>query len=54
MYFPLMDIIPSNHMMLLWKLKLSLKIKIFIWYLGRGVVLTKDNLAKRGSKGSLH
>jgi hypothetical protein len=30
----------------LWKLKVLLKIKIFLWYLWRGVVLTKDNLAK--------
>jgi len=30
----------------IWKLKLSLKIKIFLWYLQRGVILTKDNLAK--------
>ena len=31
----------------LWKLKAPLKIKIFLWYLRRGVILTKDNLAKR-------
>jgi hypothetical protein len=31
----------------LWKLKLPLKINIFLWYLGRGVTLTKDNLIKR-------
>jgi hypothetical protein len=31
----------------LWKLKTSLKIKILLWYLRRGLVLTKDNLAKR-------
>ena len=30
----------------LWKLKVPLKIKIFLWYLRRGVTLTKDNLAK--------
>ena len=30
----------------LWKIKIPLKIKIFLWYLKRGVVLTKDNLAK--------
>jgi hypothetical protein len=30
----------------LWKLKLPLRIKIFGWYLRKGVVLTKDNLAK--------
>ena len=31
----------------LWKLKLPLKIKIFLWHLGRGVTLTKDNLIKK-------
>jgi hypothetical protein len=31
----------------IWKLKLPLKIKIFMWYLLQGVVLTKDDLAKR-------
>jgi hypothetical protein len=34
-----------------WKAKLPLKIKIFLWYLKRGVLLTKDNLMKRGWKG---
>jgi hypothetical protein len=31
----------------LWKLKLPLRIKVFGWYLRKGVILTKDNLAKR-------
>jgi hypothetical protein len=31
----------------LWKLKIPLQIKIFGSYLHKGVVLTKDNLAKR-------
>jgi hypothetical protein len=31
----------------LWKLKILLRIKVFGWYLRKGVVLTKDNLAKR-------
>jgi hypothetical protein len=34
-----------------WKAKLPLKIKIFLWFLNNGVVLTKDNLVKRGWKG---
>ena len=34
-----------------WKAKLPLKIKIFLWYLKRKVVLTKDNKLKRGWKG---
>jgi hypothetical protein len=36
---------------LLWKLKIPLRIKIFLWYLKRGVVLTKDNLARRNWHG---
>jgi hypothetical protein len=31
----------------LWKLKLSLKIKNFLWYLNKVVTLTKGNLARR-------
>jgi hypothetical protein len=34
-----------------WKVKLPCKIKIFLWYLLKGVTLTKDNLAKRKWKG---
>jgi hypothetical protein len=30
----------------LWKLKIPLKIKIFMWFLDNKVLLTKDNLAK--------
>ena len=35
----------------IWKTKISLKTKIFAWYLRRGVILTKDNLAKRNRHG---
>nr|ABA98398.1 retrotransposon protein, putative, unclassified [Oryza sativa Japonica Group] len=35
----------------IWKLKIPLKVKIFLWYLRRGVVLTRDNLAKRNWQG---
>jgi hypothetical protein len=45
---------PLNRNMLLCKLKLPLKIKIFLWYLGRGVILIKDNPAKPKWKGSLN
>ena len=46
MYLALMDdsILPINRP--LWKLKIPLKIKVFIWLLHCGVILTKDNLAK--------
>jgi hypothetical protein len=36
----------------LWKLKIPLRIKVFGWYLRKGVILTKDNLAKRNWIGS--
>ncbi|WVZ51083.1 hypothetical protein U9M48_002262 [Paspalum notatum var. saurae] len=36
----------------LWKLRIPLKIKIFLWYLRTEVILTKDNLAKRRWQGS--
>jgi hypothetical protein len=32
---------------IIWKTKAPLKIKIFTWYLQRGVILTKDYLVKR-------
>ncbi|WVZ53529.1 hypothetical protein U9M48_004457, partial [Paspalum notatum var. saurae] len=35
----------------LWRLKLLLKIKIFVWFLFKGVILTKDNLLKRHWSG---
>jgi hypothetical protein len=35
----------------IWKLKLPLKIKVFLRYLYKGVVLTKDNLAWRQWQG---
>jgi hypothetical protein len=38
----------------LWKLKVPLKIKIFLWYLRKEVVLTKDNLAKQNWKRSYY
>jgi hypothetical protein len=37
----------------LWNIKVPLKIKIFLWYLWKGVTLTKDNLVKRNWQGSL-
>ena len=35
----------------LWKLKVPLKIKVFMWFLNRKVLLTKDNLARRKWQG---
>jgi hypothetical protein len=38
---------------MIWKLILPLKVKFFVWYLQKGVVLTKDNFARQHWKGSL-
>jgi hypothetical protein len=35
----------------IWKLKVPLKVKIFMWFLYHKVILTKDNLAKRNWNG---
>ena len=35
----------------LWKLKVPLKVRIFLWFLSNKVLLTKDNLAKRNWNG---
>ena len=45
-YLGLMHQNISNTNKKLWKFKIPLKIKIFLWYLKRGAILTKDNLAK--------
>ena len=46
-YSALLDVraLPINKPV--WKLKIPLKVKFFICLLHRGVILTKDNLAKR-------
>jgi hypothetical protein len=36
----------------LWKIKVPLKIRIFMWFLHQRVLLMKDNLAKRNWDGS--
>ena len=37
----------------IWKIKVPLKIRIFMWFLHRKVILTKDNLAKRNWQGNM-
>jgi hypothetical protein len=37
----------------IWKMKIPLKTKVFAWYLRRGVILTKDNLARRNWQGCM-
>jgi hypothetical protein len=36
----------TNRNKELWQLKVPLKIKIFMWYVYKEVVITKDNLSK--------
>jgi hypothetical protein len=47
MYKALLGVQALPYNTLIWKLKLSLKIKVCMWYLYKGVILTKDNLARR-------
>ena len=47
MYSALLDVRILHTNQPVWKLKIPLKVKIFIWLLHRVVILTKDNLAKR-------
>ena len=43
---------PVDNNKKIWKMKIPLRTKVFTWYLRRGVILTKDNLAKRNWQGS--
>jgi hypothetical protein len=36
----------------LWRMKIPLRIKVFLWYLKRSVVLTKDNLVRWNWSGN--
>jgi hypothetical protein len=47
MYEDIMNSHTPYPQFFLWKLKILLKIKIFMWFLNRKVLLTKDNLVKR-------
>ena len=51
MYRALLGVKAILYNTFIWKLKLPLKIKVFLWYLYKGVVLTKDNLARRQWQG---
>jgi hypothetical protein len=44
--------IPVDNNKKIWKMKIPLKNKKIAWYLRRGVILTKDNLARRNWHGS--
>jgi hypothetical protein len=43
--------VPNNSY--LWKIRIPLKIKVFIWLLYRDAILTKDNLVKRNWQGNV-
>jgi len=45
--------VPVDNNRNIWNMKVPLKVRIFSWYLRKGVLLTKDNLAKRNWHGSL-
>lgn len=53
MYKSLVVPVNRSYNNIIWKLKLHLRIKIFFWYLIKGVVLTKDNLTKWQWRASL-
>jgi hypothetical protein len=52
MYLDVIDTHSPFQHTKIWKWKVRLKIKIFLWFLQKGFVLTKDNLAKKSWKGS--
>jgi hypothetical protein len=47
MYRALLGVQALPYNTFIWKLKIPLKVKVFMWYLFKGVILTKDNLARR-------
>jgi hypothetical protein len=52
MYLHLLNQHALFHHKCIWKLKIPFKIKIFFWYLQRGIILTKDNLTMKNWKWS--
>jgi hypothetical protein len=51
MYQAILDSDLMPHNIYLWKVKIHLKIKVFLWLLYREEILTKDNLVKRNWRG---
>jgi hypothetical protein len=52
MYLDLLDGYVGDFKKYIWKIKVPLKIRIFMWFLHKKVILTKDNLLKRNWQGS--
>jgi hypothetical protein len=51
LYHHLIDTQPLFHHRKIWKMRIPLKIKIFLSFIQSGVILTKDNLARKNWKG---
>jgi hypothetical protein len=47
MYLDLLDDDTKYLKKYIWKMKVLLQIKVFMWFLHRKAILTKDNLIKR-------
>jgi hypothetical protein len=47
MYLDMLDDDTKYLKKYIWKMKVPLKIKVFMWFFNRKVILTKDNLLKR-------
>jgi hypothetical protein len=53
MYIDLLSGLTMYFEKYIWKMKVPLKIRIFIWFLHKKVILTKDNLVKRNWHGDV-
>ena len=51
-YMDLINSGPISRSLHIWKVKVPLCIKIFMWFVHKQVILTKDNLIKRQWVGS--
>jgi len=45
MYLNLIDTSIISHSIHIWKVKVPLRIKVFMWFVHKKVILTMDNLA---------
>jgi hypothetical protein len=52
MYLDLLDDGTKFLKKYIWKIKVPLKIRVFMWFLHRKVILTKDNLTKKNMTGN--
>ena len=52
MYLDVINSSPIPSSKYVWKVNIPLKIKVFMWFVHKQVILTKDNLVKRNWTGS--